>query len=148
MFSRGSTCCDLSWMQRMRRCQQDRVDGAVREDCVQIVGQFKMMFGAKALRSFDVGFCGTDDFQPLVAERGLDQTAAPAAEAHDRCADHLIIREVAGSCRIASITAALSLSGPSSAMAARKRSAWAVVTGSTRPSRLASSRINSASFSV
>ena len=76
---------------------------------------------AKALRGFGIGLDGPDQFQPLVAGRGLDQIAAPAAETDDRGVDHLQIPDVAGRCRIASITAALSLSGPSSAMAARNR---------------------------
>src|ERR1700738_1262543 len=148
LLSRGGTGDHLCGMQRMRRCQQDRADRAIREDRVQIVGQLKMMFSAKAVRSFDVGLDGTDDLQPLVAERGLDEIAAPAAQADHRSWNHRETSVTAGRCRIASITAALSLSGPSSAMAARNRSDWAVVTGRARPNRMASSRINSASFRV
>src|SRR5258708_1609499 len=107
----------------MRRCQQYRADHAIRKHRVQIVGQLEMIFGAKALRSLEVGLDGTDDVQPFAADRGLDEIAAPAAEADDRSRDHRETSVAAGRCRIASITAALSLSGPSSAMAARKSSA-------------------------
>src|SRR6266404_1330969 len=89
--------------QRMRRRQQDRVDAAIGEDGVQIASQLKMMLGAKVLRAFEVGLYGTHDLQPLVAERGLDETAAPAAEADDRCADHREPSDAMGRRRIASI---------------------------------------------
>src|SRR5450755_1999276 len=107
----------------MRRGQQDCVNGVIGEDGVQIAGQRKMMSRAKILRCLDVGLDGTRDLQLCVAHRGLDQVAAPAAETDDGCADHPVTPDAAGGCRIASITAALSLSGPSSAIATRNRSA-------------------------
>src|ERR1700760_4381777 len=132
----------------MRRRQQNRADRAISEHRVQIAGQLKMVLRAKASRHLHGGLDRTDDFQPLVAVRGRDEIAAPAAEADNRCADHLITSVTAGRRRIASITAALSLSGPSSAMAARNNSAWIAVIGKCRLCRRASLRINSASFRV
>ena len=87
-----------------------------------------MMLVAKFARAIDVGFDGADDLQPIVAACGFDDIAAPAAEADDGGRDH---REASGEgCRrIASMIAELSLSGPSSAIAERSRSACASVTG-------------------
>jgi hypothetical protein len=76
------------------------------------------MLCAKAVRAFEVGLYCADESQPFVAARGLDQIAAPTAEASDCGVDHLINSDATGR-RIASITAALSPSGPSSAIAAR-----------------------------
>src|SRR6266403_3058383 len=103
LLSRGRTGNHLWRMQRMRRRQQDGVDAAICEDGVEIGCQLKMMFGAKVLRAFEVGLHGTQDLQTFVAERGLDETAAPAAEADDRCADHLITSDATGRRGIASI---------------------------------------------
>src|SRR5260370_18224833 len=91
----------------MRRRQEDRVDAGIGEDGVQIAGQLQMMLSAKIFCGFEVGLCGTDDRQPFVAERGLDETAAPAAEAGDCSADHLITSDETGCRRIPSINATL-----------------------------------------
>src|SRR5258708_40354594 len=77
-------------MQRMRRCQQDGVDSAIGEDSVKIVGQCELMFGTKLSRALDVGLHGADNPQPFLADRGLDEIAAPAAETDDRSIDHLM----------------------------------------------------------
>src|ERR1700741_1072973 len=116
----------------MRRRQQNRADRAISEHRVQIAGQLTMVLRAKASRRLDDGLDRTDDSQPLVAVRGRDEIAAPAAEADNRCADPLIPSVAGRRRRIASITAGLSLSGPSSAMAARNNSAWIVVIGKCR----------------
>src|ERR1700686_2003665 len=86
-----------------------------------------MVLGAKAPGAIGVRFDRVGDLELRVIERGLHQKAAPAAQPDDRCVDHLITSDIAGRRLIASIKAALSLSAPSSAMAARKSSAWAVV---------------------
>src|ERR1700688_835125 len=83
----------------MRRCQQDRVDGAVREHVVQPPGQGEVMLRAKPLRRLDVGLYCADDLEPFVTERGFDQIAAPAAEADDCGVDHLMASDATGSLR-------------------------------------------------
>jgi hypothetical protein len=74
---------DLGGMQRMGRCQQNGLDSGIGEDGVERAGQFKMMFGTKVFRTFDVGLHGTNDLQPFVAERSLGEIAAPAPETDD-----------------------------------------------------------------
>src|SRR5260370_40494150 len=103
LLSRGRTGNHLRRMQRMRRRQQDRVDTAICKDGVQITRQLKMMFGAKVLRAFEGELYGTADLQPLVSERGLEETAAPAAEADDRCPDHRGTSDAAGRRRVGSV---------------------------------------------
>src|SRR5450755_1250857 len=64
------------------------------------------MFPAEVQCTFDVGLYRVNDFYSLMAERGLDEVAAPAAHADDSCANHSIPSVRLGRCRIASITAA------------------------------------------
>jgi hypothetical protein len=80
----------LGRMQRMRRRQQHRLDGAIAEHGLQIVGQLKIMARAEALRGADLRLDGADDPDAIVAERSLDKGAAPSAEARDRGVDHFI----------------------------------------------------------
>jgi len=65
-------------------------------------------------------------------QKSFDQVAAPAAEAGNGSMDHRSSLLLAGR-RTASITAELSLSGPSSAIARRSRPACAAVTGRSSP---------------
>src|SRR5665213_1156525 len=108
----------------MRRRQQDGLNGTVAEDGVEIVGQVELMFAAKTPCAIEVGLDGANHIQPTAATSCFNKIAAPAAQSDDRAMDHLEspIRRRDG--RTASITAALSLSGPSSAMAVRSRAAW------------------------
>src|ERR1700694_5625748 len=62
LLARARAGDHLRRMQRMGRCQQHGVDGAVSEDGIQIAAQLKMMLRAKTLRSFDVRLYGADDF--------------------------------------------------------------------------------------
>src|SRR6202035_3229627 len=73
----------------MRRRQQDRVDRAIAEDVVEIVGQVEMMFGAKPSRVVDVGLDGPNYLQASLAARSLGEIAAPAAQTDDCAIDHL-----------------------------------------------------------
>ena len=107
----------------MRRRQQDRADRVIGEDRIEIGGQVEIMPGTKFLCRGHVRLDGANDFQPWVVSGGFDQIAAPAAETGNGGADHRKTPGEAGGRRIASMTAALSRSGPSSAMALRKSSA-------------------------
>ena len=123
LLSRSRTGDHLRRMQRMRRRQQDRADRVIGEDRIEIGGQVEIMPGAKFLCRCHVRLDGADDFQPWMVGCGFDQIAAPAAETGNGGADHRKTPGEAGGRRIASMTAALSRSGPSSAIAARKSSA-------------------------
>src|SRR6185312_8841089 len=127
-LSRSRTGDHLRRMQRMRRRQQDRADRVIGEDRIEI-GQAEIMPGAKFLCRCHVRLDGANDFQPWVVSGGFDQIAAPAAETGNGGADHRKTPGEAAGRRIASMTAALSRSGPSSAMALRKSSACMVVSG-------------------
>src|SRR4029078_10233130 len=102
-----------------------------------------MVLVAKTLCCGEVGLNRANDFQSFVAAGCLHETTTPAAETDDGSLDH---RETPGEvarCRIASTTAALSLSGPSIAMAARSRSACASGTGRRRLRRAGSASVSS-----
>ena len=59
--------------------------------------------------------------EPMAATLGLHKIAAPAAQSDDRAIDHVGSSARRRDGRTASITAALSLSGPCNAIAARSR---------------------------
>src|SRR5260370_1845329 len=115
----------------------------MREDGVQIVGEGQIVFAEKAPCRRHVGLDAADDFQAFMAARCLDEIATPAAEADDCAVDHWETSVESGCCRIASIIAELSLSGPAIAIAVRSKSACASVTGGRRPCRTASARVRS-----
>src|SRR5882757_7771877 len=131
----------------MRGCQQHGIDGAVGDHGVEIVGQIEMVQGAEIAGAPEIGLHRAGYLEAGLGG-GFDQVAAPAAQSHDRAMDHLVSPVGPRAGRIASITAALSASPPSSRMAARSKAAWVDVIGSGRLRRLASCRINSASFRV
>ncbi len=96
---------------------------AVAEDGVEIIGQVEMMFSTKPPRALDVGLDGADHVEPTAAARGFHKIAAPAAQSDDRAIDHEGSSARRRDGRTASITAALSLSGPCNAIAVRSRAA-------------------------
>src|ERR1700755_3245349 len=108
-------------VQGMRCRQQDRLNGTVAKDCVEIVGQVEMMFSAKTSRALDVGLDRADHVEPTAATRGFHEIAAPAAQPDDGAIDHVGSSMRRRDGRTASITAALSLSGPCNAIAVRSR---------------------------
>lgn len=86
---RGCRGDHLRQMQRMRRGEQNGIDGVVGEHGVEIGGQVEFMFGAKASRAFDVGLDRSGQFQAAVAVCCTNQVAAPAAEPDNRAMDHV-----------------------------------------------------------
>ena len=65
LFSRGGAGHHLRRMQRMRRCQQHRVDRGVRKHGIQPAGQLETMVGAKTSRALEFGFDGANDLSRL-----------------------------------------------------------------------------------
>src|SRR6185437_14669764 len=126
-------CDHLVMMQGMRRGQQHSVDGVVLQDAVKAVGQRDVVRVAENPGADEVGLDRLHDVEPATGARGLHERAAPASEPGDRTVDHAFCPQSLTRARsIAAMMAALSLSGPSSAIAARSSAIWTEVIGRCR----------------
>ena len=80
----------------MRRRQQHRVDRGIGEDGVEIIGQVEIMLGAKVLRARRGRARRRERFSAVRGRGGLDEIAAPAAEADNGAMDHLRLLDAGG----------------------------------------------------
>ena len=88
LLSRSRGGDHLRAVQRMRRCQQDRVDGGVGEDVAEAVGQSDAALAAKLQRPPQIGLNRARNLQARICRGGFDKAAAPTAKAGDGASDH------------------------------------------------------------
>ena len=115
----GGTGDDLGAMQRMRRGQENRIDRRIGQRGLEVVDQMQPMPSAELARALHRRFDRGREPQTIITGRGIDESSSPAAEADDRSANQVLVLSVAGPCRMASTTAALSQSSPLRAIVSR-----------------------------